>query len=331
LPHASLTKHRYDSGGLEYWLYEPDGPRPRSAPVIVFFHGWGGTNPAGYGAWLDHMVRRGNIVIYPRYQADLGTPFSEFTDNALAAVKNALERLRTEAGHVRPDLEKFAAAGHSVGGLLTANLAALAADSGLPRVRAIMSVQPAPTWTPLRLMNVPLADLAKIPSDTLLLAVVGDSDLLAGDRDAKRVFNESTKVPLANKDFITLISDPHGQPALNAGHLSPAAPDASFDNGEQRTPPANEPVGGPLRDRVRERRDNRTGGSGLPEADSRGRETGVNALDYYGLWKLFDALCDAAFYGRNRQFALGNTPQQRFMGKWSDGTAVKELRVTDQP
>ena len=58
---------------------------------------------------------------------------------------------------------------------------------------------------------------------------------------------------------------------------------------------------------------------------------GVDALDFYGLWKLFDALCDAAFSGRNRQYALGNTPQQRFMGKWSDGTPVKELNVTDKP
>jgi hypothetical protein len=28
---------------------------------------------------------------------------------------------------------------------------------------------------------------------------------------------------------------------------------------------------------------------------------------------------------------LGNTPQQRFMGVWSDGVPVKELKVTDQP
>jgi hypothetical protein len=55
----------------------------------------------------------------------------------------------------------------------------------------------------------------------------------------------------------------------------------------------------------------------------------VDALDYYGLWKLFDGLCDAAFYGKNRQDALGNTPEQRFMGKWSDGKAVKGLKVMD--
>ncbi len=57
----------------------------------------------------------------------------------------------------------------------------------------------------------------------------------------------------------------------------------------------------------------------------------VNALDFYGTWKLFDALCDAAFYNKNREYALGNTPQQRFMGLWSDGVPVKELKVTDKP
>ena len=45
----------------------------------------------------------------------------------------------------------------------------------------------------------------------------------------------------------------------------------------------------------------------------------------------FDGLIDAAFAGKNREYALGNTPQQRFMGVWSDGVPVKELKVTDKP
>ena len=57
----------------------------------------------------------------------------------------------------------------------------------------------------------------------------------------------------------------------------------------------------------------------------------VNAMDYYGTWKLFAALTDAAFNGKNREYALGNTPQQRFMGVWSDGVPVRELKVTDKP
>ena len=57
----------------------------------------------------------------------------------------------------------------------------------------------------------------------------------------------------------------------------------------------------------------------------------LDALDYYGTWKLFDGLMDAAFYGKNVQYALGDTPEQCYMGKWSDGTPVKELRVTERP
>ncbi|MCK5458471.1 MAG: hypothetical protein KAI20_01155, partial [Thermoplasmatales archaeon] len=57
----------------------------------------------------------------------------------------------------------------------------------------------------------------------------------------------------------------------------------------------------------------------------------VDAMDYYSTWKLFDALTDYAFYGINGEYCLGNTPEQRFMGLWSDGTPVNELIITDTP
>ncbi|MCX6664133.1 MAG: hypothetical protein NTZ75_07790 [Euryarchaeota archaeon] len=57
----------------------------------------------------------------------------------------------------------------------------------------------------------------------------------------------------------------------------------------------------------------------------------VNAMDYYATWKLFDALIDYAFYGTNKDYCLGNTPEQRFMGLWSRGTSVRELKITDTP
>jgi hypothetical protein len=59
--------------------------------------------------------------------------------------------------------------------------------------------------------------------------------------------------------------------------------------------------------------------------------TTPDALDFFGYWKWFDGLSDAAFYGRNREYALGNTPQQRYMGVWSDGRPVKEPLVFGQP
>jgi pimeloyl-ACP methyl ester carboxylesterase len=288
---------------------------------------------------LDHLVRRGNIVIYPRYQADLLSLVSEFTGNAIAAIRSALTRLQTEKGHVRPDLKKFAVVGHSMGGLLTANVAALAAESGLPMVRAMMPVEPGRTNNPLDLFVLDLADLGKIPADTLLLSVVGEDDGLVGDHDGKRIFNEATKVTFANKDFITLMSDDRGEPALAAGHYAPTGADARYDNGERIPARDNSIPAGPIRDRIRERIGNRQHD---PNADPEERENGdragaestnrrgVDALDY-ALWRLFDALCDAAFYGKNRRLALGNTADQRFMGRWSDGTPVKELIVVGKP
>jgi acetyl esterase/lipase len=317
--HTKVTKNRYGTGNQEYWIFEPDTPKPASAPLVVFIHGWGGMNPLYYGAWLDHLVKRGNIVIYPRYQATLLTPMREFLPNTLGAIKDAITRLQTERGHVKPDLNKFAVVGHSVGGLLSASVAALAKDSNLPQVRAVMAVEPGITEAPI---NIPLADLKKMPAETLLLAIAGDQDTLVRDTDAKRIYYESTQVPAANKDFVMMVTDTHGTPILQASHRAPTAMDRSYDNGEGVS-------GGPANPgRVGNSSSRQNGDSN----ESRRLQTMmVNALDFYGTWKLFDALCDAAFYGKNREYALGNTTQQRFMGRWSDGVPVKELKITDNP
>ena len=114
-----------------------------------------------------------------------------------------------------------------------------------------------------------------------------------------------------------LVSDTRGQPTLLASHRAPTAMDKSYDSGEGVS---GAPAGGP--DSVGDTRISRR---------VRPETMMVNAMDYYGTWKLFDGLCDAAFTGKNREYALGNTPQQRFMGVWSDGVPVKELKVTDKP
>jgi len=306
--HRRVSRTAHGQGATSYWLFEPGSPAPKTAPVVIFLHGWSAMNPVIYGAWIDHIVRRGNIVIYPRYQADLRTPPAEFTPNTIAAVKAALHELQTRR-HVKPDREKVAVVGHSVGGLLAANLAALAAESELPRPRAVMCVQPGKSWGRIKAAIVPVSDLGKVPRETLLLALAGDRDTICGDRDAKRIYNETKQVPAENKDYVLMVSDEHGGPALVADHFAPIAISRAYDSGE-RPPDARQ---------------------GMFFVKSRtGGET-LNALDYYGTWKLLDALCEAAFEGKNRDAALGNTDAQRDMGEWSDGAAVKELSVTDKP
>jgi hypothetical protein len=297
--HTSARATSYGKGEDQYWIFEPMSPTPTSAPLIIFNHGWGAKSPKSYTGWIDHIVRKGNIVVYPRYQS-LMTPSNKTTDTALRAVKNAIQTL--ESGeHVRPQLDKIAIVGHSHGSGISVNMAALGDSADFPVPKAVMVVEPGS----MSGENL-LSDLSGIPSETLMLVLVGEDDDLAKYDIAKEIYNSVTTIPTENKDFITMISDNHGEPSLVADHFAPLSIQTRYNFSESIFQSA---IGTEIVE-------------GIAETD---------AMDYYGLWKLFDGLIDAAFYGKNREYALGNTPEQRFMGIWSDGKAVKELIVTKNP
>jgi len=277
--HATVTQHQYGIGAWSFWLFEPADPTPEQAPVVVFNHGYSAFTPYYYQAWITHLVRRGNIVIYPRYQLGwvIGLRFA--TQHAIRAVHHALRILQT-SGHVHPDTGKFAIVGHSLGGGITAEMAATAAAVRLPVPRAVMPIQPY-----IR-NDTMMTDYHDIPAETLLLVVVGEDDTIAGSFFGKEIFTTADQIPVENKDFVIQRTDRYGSPALVANHFAPVCPPNS---------------------------------------------SMIDAMDFYSTWKLFDALTDYAFYGLNRDYCLGNTSQQRYMGLWSDGTPVRELLVTDTP
>jgi pimeloyl-ACP methyl ester carboxylesterase len=262
-------------------------------------------NPGNYGAWIDHLVRRGNIVVYPRYQSSRRTSPDEMTHNAINAVKNAIKLLQSGM-HVSPQLDKFAIVGHSLGGSITASMAALATPVGLPEPKAIMLAEPGEGEN-IGSHHILHPDLSTISPNVLLLVVVGSEDTLAGSDVGKRIIKQTPQIPPSNKEFITIFSDYHGDPPLVADHYAPVAPDDRYNMGGRKFL------------------------SLMRRSVNQILGCKVDALDYYGFWKLFDGVTDAAFYGKNREYALGNTSKQRFMGTWSDGTPIKELRVTKVP
>jgi len=276
--HNNVIKNRYNYGEKQYWIFEPDDPKPESAPFIVFIHGGGAIHPIIYLEWINHIVKKGNILVYPRYQLGLTGKFSNFFENTIQAVEDAIIELQKNV-HVIPLLDKFAIVGHSIGGGMTAYMAAVAEDFNFPVPKVIMSVQP----------SVPsgnLVDLSRITNETLMIVLVGEDDMHVGNKSAKTIFYDTTQIPSSQKDFIIQRTDRYGSPDLIANHLAPVC---------------------------------------IPIFNI------VNAMDYYSTWKIFDGLTDYAFYGINKEYCLGNTPEQKFMGFWSDGTPVKELSVTDNP
>lgn len=311
--HADVLSRRFGAGGDEYWIFQPQDPTPQSAPVVVFVHGWGGTDPRVYGAWIRHIVRKGHIVIYPRYQDRLSAPSIEMSDATRRTVTEALDRLRTD-GPVRPLEDRIAWVGHSLGGNIAASLAATYASNGLPTPAALMAVEPGGD------SRLPLADLSGMPVDALVLLIVGDADLIVADRGARTIFNGLSHLNSDNLDLITVRSDAYVGFSFQADHFAPLAIIAGFPSDEATT------AGG---ESARARR-------GLLSRLHRDRTAQRNApdvLDFFGYWKLLDGLLDAAFRGVNRDYALGDTERQRFMGIYSDGTPVTPLtvEVRDEP
>ncbi len=285
-PHKSFTSQNFGTGARSYWLFEPSAPSPVKAPVVVLHHGWLAVNPGVYGAWIEHLTRRGMIVIVPRYQVDWITRPADFLPNSLFAVRDALDVLETAPGHVRPDREKFALIGHSAGGNLSAQMAAIASESGLPEPKAVIALMPGEV-KPIREPS-----LSRIPATTLLIVAAADNDHLVGDCRAREIYAEATSIPESRKEFLLFRSDHRGPSPLVADHLSPTAGLALLDTGE-----------GPFR---------------LKQM----AKANVDSLDRVGFWRVADLTLDAAFAGKTLDEASRSGALFRNLGKWEDGREI---------
>jgi len=316
--HKNVSMQSYGSGSFQYWVFRPEDPEPEKPPVVMLAHGWGGINPALYGEWIEHIVRRGMCVVYPRYQEDLSTPTSEFTRNTMHALEHAFAQLE----NIQADT--FAAVGHSAGGQIAANVAVLSEEYSVPAPKALMCVQPGKSQPVAKKVGIPLIDLSRIPAQTLLLTVVGDRDWIVKDTDAKKIFSGAETVLPGNKNMIIINSDEYGKPHLIADHFTALCFNRKYNarDAKEQSDNARERIRRQFMERLEQEQIQK---SELPDFEK--GEFTADALNYYGLWKLFDGLCDAAFYGKNREYALGNTKEQKYMGTWSDGTPVKELSV----
>ena len=293
---AAHAEWRESSGGVAadaWYVFEPIGPQPTSAPLAVVMHGY--FEYEGYGSmyeFIRHTVLEGNIVIYPRWQTDVAAPcpgpfdIEPCISSALNGIRGAIEFLQSDPFRVQPDLNRSYYFGFSFGGIITANLANRYVDLGLPRPRVIFLDDPHDGG--LNGLGEPALDdsMAGIPADALLQCHVGSSGVIAGegaaDSSCNALFPMLDHIPDANKDLVLTHPDDHGQPALSSGHGVCAAPRGQAD-----------------------------------------------AYDWGFCWKTWDALLIASDTGTNRAFALGDTSEHRDNGTWSDGVPVAQLTIQD--
>jgi outer membrane protein assembly factor BamB/dienelactone hydrolase len=279
-PAARVTKYGSEPGG--YWIWEPtewsapDAPPAAGPfPVILFFSGCCGNGtyptPEEVDPWMQHLARQGYVIIAPVFHH--GTP----VEDSQALLRQALDELDRE-GHSGIDPTQAAAIGFSYGGTSSLLYTATAEEAGLPVPSALFLT--APCGENGFCLNFPEEPLT-FPAGIKALVIGYADDHVIGTDQPKSVFAQLSSLPVEDRDFVSMMTDGHGHPAIYAGH------DTTYNQ--------------------------------------------IDAADRYALWKLSDALFACTFQGEQCEVALGNTPEQRFMGVWSDGVPVVELVVTDDP
>ena len=151
------------------WIYRPAG-EPKD--LVVFLHGQGGPDeakPDNHLPWINHLVSRGSIVVYPRYELD-------YEPEPMPFIVDALE---TTGKKVDLDGLPVLAIGYSRGGGLAVEYGAVAAENDVPVPDAIIGVLPAGFGNARE-----RTDLSTLPETVEILFMVGDRDTVVGGEGA---------------------------------------------------------------------------------------------------------------------------------------------------
>lgn len=212
-----------DDERFAYYLFEPGSPKPASAPVVLFLHGFQANSPVLYGKWIEHLVRKGYTVGWVRWDQGLLTT-DRFVTQAQIGWLDALGRLlnKPEEGHVPPAVNEEGTlltgmVGHSAGAWIGP---ALAGRSKLPGARfpapqALVAVEP---QRPL-IQNFEPLEL--IDPATVLTILIGDDDRLVCDQSARSMWSRTGQIPDSNRDYLVARSDSYSSRPLVAGHVFP--------------------------------------------------------------------------------------------------------------
>jgi acetyl esterase/lipase len=269
--HNSVARHKVGEGAHAAWVFIPDEPRVTTAPVVIFMHGYRALDPYDYGGWIDHLVRRGNVVIFPVYEKGRRDDRQQLLAQAVAGIRNALDFL-AERG-VTVNKEQFAATGHSMGGSMSVMLAARGPDFGLPPIRAVMPVEPGHKGG----QGFPNEVFAELGGEQMLLILEGDQDQFADSRMGHAMFTGSQRVPASQKAFVILLSDKYRQPPLVADHYAPLSPVPEYD----------------LESSTRWQEKRKQFVKNVMDI----RDGEVDALDTEAMWPLLDVLLETTFRG----------------------------------
>ncbi len=283
-----VDNFRADTG---FYLFAPtDAGEADSLGLVVFVHGYGALNPYNYAGWIRHLVERGNVVVYPRYQRALIPPGTKrFAGNAAAGIRSALTRVADRGWAV--DTNALVYIGHSYGGAISAFLMARPDSLRVPHAAGGLLCAPGTS----KLTGSRLRTYTDIDTAAQLLIVSSAGDHTVGDEFSRLLFDSTAAG--TRRLWIVQTGEEYADGGYGQGHNESYSPDASLDNGVHNFT--------------------------FRRAESVGR---TDALDTLLYWPLGDQLVAAA---RSRGLhPLFERPVRAFaMGDWAEGTPRRSFAV----
>jgi hypothetical protein len=136
--------------------------------------------------------------------------------------------------------------------------------------------------------------------------MAGEQDTQIGLPTARAVFARLCQIYPDRRVLMVLPGDSHDGVTVHAGHGSPGAPDPRYD-----FPLTDENFPVLLQ-----------GQPSFPVSLS------LNQLDFYGYWKVIDALAGSLATGALPAAVFGHgDPAELYLGTWPDGTPFKPIRL----
>jgi dienelactone hydrolase len=305
--HGAVLVLAHGEGAQRVYLFLPQAPTLSGpVPVVFFHHGWQGMDPLNYGALIDHLVREGNVVIYPVYQQSAATSPQGIVETASLADRQGLRMMETE--NLVPDRRKILYFGYSMGAAISLDLALGPNRYGLPAPDALLLLDPgdAPAVATGSAGRSIIGPIERLPKTLPIAIMTGAEDTQIGLPTGRALMARVCHAAPGRRVLMVLPGDSHDGVTVHARHGAPGAPDPRYD-----FPLTDENFPVTL--------------SGQAEYAA---SPSLNQLDFYGFWKVADALLDSFVTGKSPGLVFGDgTPAQLYLGAWPDGTGFKPMHL----
>ncbi|MFC5742664.1 alpha/beta hydrolase [Dyella tabacisoli] len=319
--HAAVDVLTLGDGAQRVYVFIPTQPALHgNVPMVFLHHGWQGMNPKNFGGLIDHLARSGQVVIYPVYQESAQTSPQIVTLAAAQADRRALTAL-AEQRELTPDPTRVLYYGYSMGAAISLNLALDYQRYQLPAPRALVLAAPGDAYHVVHgdEGRSIIGAVEKLPAELPVAILTGAADTSIGLPTARTLAARLCGIRADRRVLMVLPSDENNGKKVLAGHGSPGAPDSRYDFPlTKRTPAgANEP--------------NRAIPTHIPGRSDFEPSASLNQLDFYGYWKVIDAMTDSLRDGKLPDAVFGNgTPEQLYLGRWPDGSEYTPIKL-EQP